>query len=175
MNHSQDSHAVLANAELDSTTPKRAFGGAARVLRRVLAVAALAGIAAVGTGCYATGPGPGWATDDEEVVYADEGGYDYSSYPVYDYGGTPVYLVGDRWYYNHGGRWGYYRTEPAGLYGLRQNYWRAYGRGVPAYGRAPGYRGGYVAPARGVVVGGPRRAAPVHRAAPHSAPHAGRR
>lgn len=161
MNQPKDTNAVLAVSERASKAGRLAHLG-----RRVLAVAALAGIAVVGTGCYASGPGPGYTTE-EEVVYADEGGYDYSSYPVYDYGGTPVYLVGDRWYYNNGGRWGYYRTEPPGLYGLRENYWRAYGRPVGAYGRAPGYRGGYVAPARGVVVGGPRRAMPVHRAAPH--------
>ncbi|MFI5297341.1 MAG: hypothetical protein ACHREM_04525 [Polyangiales bacterium] len=144
MNHPQDAR-VAPVVSADDAAPNRTRAALGRVARRCLAVAALAGLAAVGTGCVArVGPGPGYA--EGEVVYEDEGGYEYDSYPSYAYGGTTVYLVGDRWYYRDGGRWGYYRTEPAGLYGYRQQYWSGHGHPVGVYGAAPGYRGRYIAP-----------------------------
>jgi len=120
------------------------------------AIMVAAALLAVGSlGCFATVSGPA------SVAY-DNGYYDYESYPRYTYFGRTVYLVGDRWYYQDRGAWNWYRSEPAGLWSYRNDYYVSNGHArPPAYGAPPANRGRY---------GG----APAHSAPParHAAPPA---
>lgn len=115
------------------------------------------------------------------VVY-DNGDYEYESYPRYVYDGRAVFLVGDRWYYQDGGVWSYYRSEPAGLWQYRSDYYSTYGyQRPPAYGAPPAYRGRYGGAPPAVHSAPPAYGAPGRNNAPpaygapggHSAPPAG--